>query len=379
MSETKYKSKKLAILGASYLQLPVILKAKEMGIETHVFAIPEGAIAKDECHKFYPISTTDKNKILAICKELEIDGILTIASDIAVPTVNFVAYKLGLVGNPHDNLLITTDKHAMKDALKTAGISTPRFHLVKPNDETPLQLNFNFPVIVKPTDRSGSIGVEIIKEPKNLNNAIIRSKSVSLNGRVIVEEYIDSIEVSVESISFKGSHEIIVITDKVTNGPPHFVEIEHHQPSLLSEKIQGEIKKTTLKALDVLGIVNGASHTEFLILRNGDILLNELGARMGGDFIGSDLVQLSTGYDYLKAVIQVSLGSPPTASKSQNIFAGVVYKTKSNFKSFEQALSCNADIVSYRFSDDIPNDFRKSSDRFDYFIYKSGNKISLIN
>ena len=106
--------KKIAIIGASYLQLPLVKKAYEMSIETHCFAWEDGAVCKDVCDYFYPISILDKEKILEICQQVKIDGITSIASDAAVPTICFVAEKLGLISNNYFDALSATNKYEMR-------------------------------------------------------------------------------------------------------------------------------------------------------------------------------------------------------------------------------------------------------------------------
>ena len=114
--------KRLAIIGASYLQRPLVLRAKEMGLYTICFAWEQGAVCKDLCDLFYPVSITEKEQILALCRKERIDGICTIASDVAAPTVAYVAQQMGLAGNSYEAALKAHDKHAMRDALSAAGV-----------------------------------------------------------------------------------------------------------------------------------------------------------------------------------------------------------------------------------------------------------------
>jgi len=299
--------KKLAILGASYLQKPLIQKAKNLNIETHVFAWENGAIAKDMSDFFYPISILNKEEILSICKKIKPDGITTIASDIAMPTVNYIASKLGLIGNSIESTKRSTDKYKMREALKNADIPCPRFSLYeKSNFEN--KENFDFPLIVKPTDRSGSRGVTQVFNIKETNEAINKALENSFKKRVIVEEFINSNrEFSVEFISHKGYHYPLAITDKITTGSPFFTEIEHHQPANISQNTRDKIFNLTKNILDALHIKNGASHTEVYLLNNNEIVVVECAGRMGGDFIGSHMVQLSTGFDFIHATIDVAL------------------------------------------------------------------------
>lgn len=320
--------KKLAILGASYLQKPLIQKAKSLGIETHVFAWEKGATAKELSDYFYPISILDKDAILNECIKIGINGITTISTDIAMPCVNYVAEKMNLIGNPLESIVISTDKYEMRKALSGAGIPCPKFALYeKPNFKDNGYLDF--PLIVKPTDRSGARGVTKVYNEQEVNAAIIKAQEISLHNRVIVEEFIESDrEFSVECISYNGKHYPLVVTDKVTTRDPYFVELAHHQPANISEEIKSKIFSLTVNVLSALNIKNGASHTEMYLLDNGELRVVESAGRMGGDFIGSHMVQLSTGFDFLHATIDVAFGVfeyKNYTSKSIKPFSGVYY------------------------------------------------------
>jgi len=297
--------KKLAIIGASYLQLPIVKKANEMNIETHCFAWEKGAVCKDFSRFFYPFSILDKDHILDICREKKIDGIVSLASDVAVPTISYIAEKMGLIANAYEDMLVATNKFKMRQRFFEYGVPSPRYML---DDGDIDDKNLQYPLIVKPVDRSGSLGVMKIDHKRDLPDAVQRAKKESFTGQAIIEEYVSGGEVSVEAISWNGVHYILAITDKVTTEAPYFVEIEHHQPSQHPAIIQEKIKAATIQALNCLHIRYGASHSEFKINDKGEIYIIEVGARMGGDFIGSHLVQLSTGYDFLKGVIDISLG-----------------------------------------------------------------------
>ena len=149
--------KKLAIIGASYLQLPLVERAKKTGIETHCFAWSEGAICKEIADFFYPISILEKDDILQKCIDIKIDGITTIATDMAVPTICYVAEKMNLVSNSFISSLASTNKNEMRNAFKNGNCSIPKF-IEANNNEVNIK-DFKFPLIVKPVDRSGSRGV----------------------------------------------------------------------------------------------------------------------------------------------------------------------------------------------------------------------------
>lgn len=368
--------KKLAIIGASYLQLPLVCKAKEMGIETHCFAWEEGAVCKDVASYFYPVSIVDKEQILEVCQRVEIDGITSIASDAAVPTICYVAEKLGLIANAYSDAVVTTDKYLMRQRFSECGVISPGY-VIAVDDFSVSELNF--PLIVKPTDRSGSRGVKKIEIEAELKYAVERARQESFTHRAIIEEYITGQEVSVEAISWKGMHYILAITDKVTTGEPYFVELEHHQPSQLSTEIREKIKSQTLEALTALNVKFGASHSEFKITDEGKVYAIEVGARMGGDFIGSNLVQLSTGYDFVKGVIEVSLGQFTKPIYSESNYSGVFFlceQTKHLLPIIQNAV-VNKDIVAAELTNNQLSFIQCSADRSGYFIYQSPKPFKL--
>lgn len=367
--------KKIAIIGGSYLQLPAVRKAKEIGYEVHCFSWIDGAVCAKIADFFYPISIIEKEKILEKCREIKIDGITTIASDVAVLTVNYVAKHLGLIGNADKYSTTVTNKYAMRQCFAKNNVPAPRFSIA---DET-FQYHtagFKFPLIVKPTDRSGSRGVEKVLDSTQLEKAIVRAKAESFSRTAIIEEYVTGHEASVESISFEGKHYILQITDKVTTGAPYFVELEHHQPSSLNAKIQIRICQIVKNALNALHIQYGASHSELKITDDGDIRVIEIGARMGGDFIGSNLVQLSTGYDFLGATIKVAMGEFVEPQITEYNYSGVYFLSKEterlkviidNWKDYPEIVEAEVTNTELR-------DIECSADRSGYLIYKSDKK-----
>lgn len=368
--------KKLAVIGASYLQQPLVEKAKEMGLEVHCFAWEEGAVCKDIADYFYPISIIDKKQILQECQHIRIDGITTIASDVAVLTVNYVASQMGLISNPDKYSEVTTNKYLMRKCFAQNNIPSPKFSLVSDDKDYNI-CGFQFPLIVKPTDRSGSRGVEKVLDPIQLDEAIKRAKKESFSNAAIIEEFVTGREISVESISYKSKHYILQITDKVTSGAPYFVELEHHQPSTLSDTTQSQVKNIVLHALDALHIQYGASHSELKITEDGDIRVIEIGARMGGDFIGSDLVRLSTGYDFLEGVILVAMGKFIEPVITEQSCSGVYFlcKETERLKEIIKDYHDYPEIVEAEITDNTLRNIECSADRSGYLIYKSTSRI----
>lgn len=316
---------KLIVIGAGYLQLPAILKAREMGLETHVFAWEEGAVAKDHCDHFYPLSIVEKDLILAQARQIKPDGIVSIASDLAMNTVNYVAHHLGLTGNSLECTRISTNKYFMRQALAAAGLPCPAFRSYDAGRK-PDPAEWTYPVIVKPVDRSGSRGVTKVAAPDLLLPAVERAMADSFQKRILVEEFVEGREISVEMISWKGRHAYLACTDKITTGAPYFVEVGHHQPAQLPAGVEDAVVALVPRALTALQVENGASHSELLITKEGRICIVEIGARMGGGNIGSDLVELSTGFDFTRAAIEVALGRfDPDVRKPRRRYAGIYF------------------------------------------------------
>ena len=306
---------KLVIIGANDFQNQLILKAKSLGYETHVFAWQDGSIGEKTADYFYPISIVEKEQILEKCKEIKPVGVCSIASDLATITVNYVAENLGLACNPTSTTLQCTNKFEMRKKMKENGVKTPAFIKVSNDSSTWNVENMKFPVIVKPTDRSGSRGITKVFNKNELEEAIKYATKDSFEKMAIVEEYIEGSEYSCECISYKGNHHFLAFTKKYTTGSPNFIETGHMEPSDIKLEYQDEIKNNIFKALTALGVQNGASHTEFKVNENGEFGIIEIGARMGGDCIGSDLVQISTGYDFVRMVIDVACGKEPDFTK----------------------------------------------------------------
>lgn len=303
-------SENLAIIGASYLQLPLIEKAKEMGYTTHVFAWATNDAGEEAADYFYPISITEVDEITEKCREIGICGICSIATDLGNYTINYVANKLGLPGNTMQCTRMSTNKHLMRQAFERCGDPSPKSMMV--DESTDLSaLQFDYPIIVKPTDRSGSRGIFKLESPEGLEDAVKAAIDAGFEKKALIEEFAEGQEYSVEGISFNGVHHILAMTLKYTTGAPHFIETGHLEPAPVSSEMFEKVKAVVIHALDTLEIKNSASHSEIKIDDDGNIKIIEIGSRMGGDAIGSDLVRYSTGYDFVKMVIDVACGKSP--------------------------------------------------------------------
>lgn len=319
--------KKIVIIGANDFQKPLIQKAKEMGYETHVFAWREGAAGAEDADFFYEISITEKDQILDICRKIQPDAVATIGSDLANITVQYLAEELGLPGNSRECIRNSTNKASMRLAFQEAGIPVPFFKTVEAGEKYSPQ---SYPVIVKPTDRSGSRAITKVYKEEDLADAVMNAVSQSFEKKAIIEEYIEGAEYSVETISYNGCHTCLAVTKKYTTGSPNYIEVAHIQPAPLTEEMENRVKKLVFRALDALGVVCGAAHSELRISKKGEIRIIEIGSRMGGDCIGSDLVPLSTGQDFVRMVVDTASGNPPVLKEEDRHVAAIRFLMNEN-------------------------------------------------
>lgn len=373
--------RKIMILGASILQLPAILKAKEMGIGVIAVDMDKNAIGFKYADLSLEISTIDIPKVIEAARKHEVDGIMTLASDMPMRTVAAVAKSLDIVGISEETALKATNKAIMRQSLKENNVSIPKFYRVKEYEEYLKVLeNFKGKIIVKPADNSGSRGVILVEDISKLDSleyAFKYSSKYSTSGEIVIEEYMEGPEVSVEALSVNGIVHIIAITDKVTTGTPNFVEMGHSQPSRLAEEVKEKIIEITIQAVRAIGIENGPSHTEIIVTKEGPKVV-EIGARLGGDNITTHLVPLSTGIDMVRCTINIALDMQIDIKRKHNKAAAIRYfKTNKgilkeiNGKEKAIQLPGVKSIEIIKSIGDRVGDVQSSSDRIGYIIAQS--------
>ncbi len=291
----------IAIIGASIGQLPLCLKAKERKLTTICFAYEKGAVCKDVVDYFFPISIMDKERIVEICRQYNVDGIISNTSEITAQISSYIAQELNLIGTPYEIISYFQDKSHVRIATSNIdGLSQPIFYIYDG------KIKDLFPCVIKPCVGSSKKGVSYVVNHNEFSNAL--NYALQECDDILVEQFVDGNEISVECLSFKADHYILQFTDKDSSGPPHFVELGHHQPSQINKGTKNKLCKIIPQILNSLGYTNGASHIEFKI-KGDDIYLIEVNLRGGGDDISNKLVLLSSGIDYLGSMIDVALGN----------------------------------------------------------------------
>ena len=302
---------RLLIIGASILQLPAIHKAKEMGLYVGVVDYNPNAVGVPYADEFFNVSTIDEEGVYQAAKSFGADGIMTLATDMPMRSVAYACSRLGLTGISYETAVKATDKGEMIRAFEQSGVEHPWYYILSSEEDmTRLSDRITYPCITKPTDNSGSRGVMLVNSREELEEALAYSRENGRTGSVIVEEYMTGPEVSVEVMVLEGVPHVLQVTDKLTTGAPHFVEMGHTQPCRLPEADLEKIRDLASRAAKAVGITDGPAHVEIILTGSGPKMV-ELGARMGGDCITTHLVPLSTGVDMIRATIEISLGKKP--------------------------------------------------------------------
>ena len=301
--------KRVMIVGASALQLPMIKKAKELGYNVGVVDYNPDAVGIPFADRYYNVSTIDPEGVCAASKQFCADGITTVGTDMPMRAIAYTCETLGLIGLDSETAVRATDKASMIRAFEENDVPHPWFFVAKSGNVDEIRSRLTYPCICKPTDNSASRGVMVIRSEDELRQAVNYSSENGRSGDVIIEELLTGSEISVEAFAVDGQVHVLAITDKLTTGSPYFVEMGHNQPSKFVGKEKESIIDVTAKAMKAVGIKNGPAHVEMMVTSEGPKLI-ELGARLGGDFITTDLVPLSTGIDMLGATIHLACGEP---------------------------------------------------------------------
>lgn len=307
--------KKLMVLAAGLLQIPVIKKAREMGI--YVIAVDDDLNAPGMCiadKAVVPGGLINEEKLLAIAKKEKIDGVIHPCSEVAMMVMGRINDGMHLHGISRETAVRATNKHLMRESFEAYGAPSPKSYCTTDvNEGWRLFQSIGGKAILKPSRNSGSRGIAEIEQSLSYKEFVPlfeRSKSESRDASVMVEQFVEGPEFSVEIIVSHGEVNVLQVTDKKTTEAPYFVELGHSQPSQFPAEIVEKIKDAAVKGVKALQLNDCAAHAEVKV-QDGKPYIMEIGARLGGDFISTELTYLSTGIDMVAAAINVALGNEP--------------------------------------------------------------------
>lgn len=229
-------------------------------------------------------------------------------------SLGLVNRELGLHGPGPETVVRATNKEQMRRAFERGGAPSPRSQAVMTDESAVGAANdIGGSIIVKPSRNSGSRGITHLNagsSSEQILQAFHRAMSESRDHSALIEQYIEGPEFSVEALVWNGRIEILAVTDKLTTGTPNFVEMGHSQPTQLPPDSAMAVRNAAISGIRALGLDWCAAHAEVKLAPSGPFLM-EIGARLGGDFITTELVPRSTGIDMVAAAIQLSLGEEP--------------------------------------------------------------------
>lgn len=303
---------KILMLGGSRLQVPAIRAAQSLGFEVVCADYDPHAVGFEIADSWSLTSTLDVDAVESLARREQVDFVITSTSDAPVWVAALVSERLGLpTGISSRDAVCATQKDEMRARLAQHDVPMPE-HIACSNGREFARAigHFGYQCIAKPADAAASRGVRLISlddKERDIQDLFDEFARFSRKGIVMVEECVHGPEVSVEAMTVDGKTTVLTVTDKLTTEPPFFVELGHSEPSMLPCEIQQEIREITRRVVDAIGIVSGPSHTEMIVTASGPKVI-ETAARLGGDFITSKLVPLSTGVDFVRGSVAVALG-----------------------------------------------------------------------
>ena len=307
--------KRLLVLAAGILQVPVIKRAREMGVYVIAADGDPNACGLKYADKPIVANITSEEDMLRVAREEKIDGVIHPCSEVSMNVMGRINDELHLSGISKEQAVLATNKHLMREAFEAYGAPSPKSRCF-----TDLEVawgafctDFTGACILKPSRNSGSRGIAKISSNIKMDEfarLFEISKNESRDKQVMLEQFIEGPEFSIEIIVWNGMVNVLTITDKKTTEAPHFVELGHNQPSCFSSMTVEKIKAAAVAGVKALGVNNCACHAEVKV-QDGDPYIMEIGARMGGDFISTVLTPLSTGVDMIAAAVNCALGIEP--------------------------------------------------------------------
>lgn len=376
-------NKKIMIIGAGLLQSSIIKRAKELGYTTICVDGNPNAVGFKYADYFNVINITDEKACLEYAKEMNIDGVLTAATDYGVLTTSYISKEMNLVGNRYEVCEIIKNKYSTRKVLADNNVDsmTEFYEITNINQIDNILKDINLPVIVKPCDGSGSRGIKKISDKFDLKEACEDALECSLSKKVLIEQFIEGNEYGVESFVNDGDVNVLCIMNKTMTKDPVYAELGHCSKSGLPLSVEEEIKRKVTDTIKALGITTGSVNMDLLVDDKYNIYIIDIGARMGGNLIGSHIVPLSTGIDYIGNMIKLALGEninlertvfdKVIATRLLTLTPGKVKKIE-DMKDIEK-LDNVEDLILNIKEGSIINEYRSNLDNCGYVVVSDSN------
>ncbi len=304
----------ILILGAGRMQLPAIRLARRKGWRVVVADADPQAPGCEEADFFENVDLKDREGMAEMAMRYKdsigLHGVFTAGTDFST-TVAWVAQKCGLPGIPYEAALTATDKVRMRDALHRAGIACPAFKgAASEEDLASIGRQLVFPLVVKPVDSMGSRGVRRVDTTEELRRAFFTARASSRTGLVVIEQYLEGPELSLDAVVYEGRITVCGIADRHIRFSPYFVEMGHTMPSILAPEILEEAVDAFERGIRAIGIYLGAAKGDIKVTPHG-ARIGEIAARLSGGYMSGWTFPYSSGIQVTEAALNIAIGLPP--------------------------------------------------------------------
>lgn len=300
------------MLGGGFLQKFVIQKAKELGYYVYCLDANPRAVGFEIADESAVINIVDEEACLAYAREQQVDGVLTAATDFGVLAMSRIAQKMHLPGINYNSAKIIKNKADVRRILFDAHADDTgySFEIDSLEEAQRVLTQIQFPVMMKPVDGSGSRGASKVERAEDFISAVEFAMSGSITHRTVAEPFVDGKEYGVESFVDNGEIHVLAVMQKEMTQPPYYAELGHAIPSGLSKSVEEKVVNCVKKALVALNVNHGSVNMDLLITESGNVHIIDVGARMGGNLIGSHIIPIGTGVDYMGNMIRAAVGDP---------------------------------------------------------------------
>lgn len=365
------------MLGGGFLQKYVIRKAKAMGYYVLCLDADPNAVGFDIADEHAVINIVDEEACLAYARDKQVDGVLTAATDFSVLTMSRIAEELHLPGINYQSAKVIKNKALVRKRLFEAnaddtGIS---YEIDSVEDIADILPKIKFPVMMKPVDGSGSRGASKVEKTEDFVKAAEFAMNGSITHRAVAEPFIEGKEYGVESFVDNGVIHVLGVMQKDMTEPPYYAELGHAIPSGLTPELETKVKSCVYRAIFALGVNHGSVNMDLLITNEGNVHIVDVGARMGGNLIGSHIIPMGTGIDYMGNMIRAAVGDAtnwkpewqpkPVATKLLALTPGIIKK----LPNFDQiAAEYNVQIEHHLHVGDTITPYRTNLDGCGYVV-----------
>ncbi len=315
----KQNCRTLLLLGASLMQRPAIVEAKKLGCKVVAVDANPLALCVPMADHFEQIDLKDIDSLVSFAKKLENDGglsgVFTCATDFSV-SVATIAQTLSLPSHSLQACKNASDKALMRSIFAKNAIPSPKFiEISEPEKFDPASIqDFSHQLVIKPADNMGARGCQLVRKNEDILKAIKDAMPYSRTGRVIVEEFIQGPEFSIEGLVFDGKVHITALADRHIYFSPYFVEMGHTIPSNYPKEITDAIIKTFIEGTLALGLSHGACKGDiFFDTINSKAVIGEIAARLSGGYMSGWTVPYSSSINITRLALQLALGDSPDA------------------------------------------------------------------